>query len=510
MPKPLLLARPAGLFVRFLVPADLREQVGSRFLVRSLRGFRGDQARLVASVLAVALSHAFAALRQGEVMVDVKKILDDAQRAASSGTIRPWTASGVQIGRVNLGDVKVNGAEDTRDFINTVHALLSHPDNQQEVADIGRVRRDEPPAAAAPEHLLQDEIDGHLADLERRKLNPDTITESKHTLRIFSALTGNIPVRDIKATHVRTFLDAVRWWPERATVRPQYRGMSVAEIIEAGKRENVTSPSAHTLNKHTQRLNVFFNGLVALDLMSKNPLKAIKPEIDTSTDLETGRAFTQDELNAIFAPANFLPWASKYPHRYWGPIVGLYTGARVNEVAQLFVDDVREVNGVWGIFLWKNSRGQKIKNKASIRFVPLARPVLEAGFIAFVEAQKANAEERLFPDLPAGMRLDGTPNGKGFGKQLSKQFAAYTKKLGIEKGVAFHSFRHTMATRLAEAGVSQQDTALITGHAVNTQVPTLSKHYIHIADAATLPRRVEVLARFEPCLALPNWLSISS
>lgn len=65
MPKPLILARSAGLFVRFPVPADLREQVGSRFPVRSLRGRRGDDARLVASVLAVALSEAFAAMRRG-------------------------------------------------------------------------------------------------------------------------------------------------------------------------------------------------------------------------------------------------------------------------------------------------------------------------------------------------------------------------------------------------------------------------------------------------------------
>lgn len=160
MPKPLFLARSAGLFVRFLVPADLREQVGSRFLVRSLRGRRGDDARLVASVLAVALSEAFAAMRRGCALVDIKKLLDDAQRAAEDGTNRTWTASGVQIGRVNLGDVQVSGAEDTRDFVNAVQALLSHPDNKAEVAAIGQVRSGPPvlPDPASP--LLQDEIEG--------------------------------------------------------------------------------------------------------------------------------------------------------------------------------------------------------------------------------------------------------------------------------------------------------------------------------------------------------------
>ena len=40
--------------------------------------------------------------------------------------------------------------------------------------------------------------------------------ESGSDRGIFLAVTGDIPVREIKATHARAFLDAVRWWPERA------------------------------------------------------------------------------------------------------------------------------------------------------------------------------------------------------------------------------------------------------------------------------------------------------
>jgi hypothetical protein len=45
MPKPLFLHRPAGLYVRFRVPADLLGVVGSRFLVRPLKMVKGDHAR---------------------------------------------------------------------------------------------------------------------------------------------------------------------------------------------------------------------------------------------------------------------------------------------------------------------------------------------------------------------------------------------------------------------------------------------------------------------------------
>lgn len=145
----------------------------------------------------------------------------------------------------------------------------------------------------------------------------------------------------------------------------------------------------------------------------------------------------------------------------------------------------------------KNSRGQKIKKKSSIRFVPLAQVLLDADFLDFVEHSREARHPRLFPHLPEGTKTDGTPNGKGYGKQLSKRFGAYRKKLEIEKSVAFHSFPHTISTLLAEKGVDERESALITGRVVNSQVPTLAMHYIHNADTFTLYKRLDVLAKFK-------------
>lgn len=493
MPKPLFLTRPSGLYVRFLIPTDLRPAIGSRFVVRSLGSRRGDEARFLAAVYGVALCRAFDALRRGEEMADFKKLLDDAKKATERGETSPWTASGVRIGRVNLGNVSVNGLDDSEVFVRTVRALLEAPENVEPP-----VLTAAPAAPQEPSPLLSEAIGEHLGDLERRRLAPDTITESKHTLRIFLATTGDIPVRNLKIHHARTFLDAVRWWPERATVRPQYRDLSVLEIIEAGKRDQVPAPSPHTLNKHHQRLGAFLNSLVHADQLAKSPLKGLKAGLDTSTDLDTGRPFTAAELATIFDPETFRAWACKLPHRWWGTMLGLYTGGRVNEIAQVYVDDVREVSGVWGIFLWKSWRGQKIKNQSSIRFVPLAQPLLDAGFLQFHEDMKASGHPRLFPHLPAGTKKDGSPNGKGYGRQLSRQFASYVQGLGIEKGTSFHAFRHTFSTMLAEAGVTPAHIAMITGHASRSDAPVLEKHYIHIAKPTTLATRVETLTKFKP------------
>lgn len=360
MPKPYFLPRPSGLYVRFRVPTDLRSAVGSRFILRSMRGLRGDAARLSAACLAVALSDGFDALRKGTGMVDFKKLLDSAQQAADSGSVRDWTAIGVKVGGVDFGTVTTSGPQDTLDFIKTLQAAagIAVPAQAQTLAAPAQVVA---PVSDAP--LLSVEIANHIADLERRQLATDTITESKHSLRLLLGIVGDVQVDQIKAPQIRKFWDGVRWWPAKASVVRRYRGLSVPEIIEKGRKDDVPMPSRHTMNKHRQRLSVFFTGLIGSDLIIKSPLKGLGPEIDTSTELDTGRPFTDFELGQIFDPLRFLPWAKSSPHRFWGPMLGLYSGARVNEVAQLYLDDVRQVNGVWGLFFWKNGRGQKIKTK---------------------------------------------------------------------------------------------------------------------------------------------------
>jgi len=74
MPKPLLPDRPAGLYARFFVPTDLRAIVGTRYLVRSLGRCRGDQARLMAAMMGMALCSAFDAMRKG-IAVDLDELL---------------------------------------------------------------------------------------------------------------------------------------------------------------------------------------------------------------------------------------------------------------------------------------------------------------------------------------------------------------------------------------------------------------------------------------------------
>ncbi len=488
MPKPLLLHRPSGLYARFEVPVDLRATVGRTYLVRPLRA-RADAARLAAAQMAVALCQAFDAWRGGGMSNDELKAFASGLSALNSGKVKEWESAEIVLpnGAIFRG-VKVENAADARRFDATIAAA----------GGISPQTHTPAPAAPAKPLTLGKAIADHLADLEREKLDRRTIDDSRHTLRLFAGIVGDErQVHSLSQDDTRAFLDGVRWWPRNATKRAPYRDLSVQDVIALAKANDEPAPKAHTIRKHAQRLSVFFNSLLRGKYIADNPLHGVRG-IPQPEDDDTGRAFSAGELALIFEPARFTAWAKKYPHRWFGVMLGLYSGARVNEIAQLQIADVEQVDGVWGFTVRRRAElRQKAKNKASVRFVPIAKPVLEAGLLKYIaDAQKAG-HTRLFPNLPNG-------TGLGFGRALSRQFSAYIKaQCGIaDAGLGFHAFRHTIASALDRAGASLAEIAAVTGHTVEgSPAPVLSDIYIR----KTLPDRVATVAKYRPLVELPKY-----
>lgn len=468
--------------MRFLVPVDLRGQVGSRFLVRPLHLRPGDAARLVSAYMGMALSNAFQALRQGQPMD-----LDEVLRRIREQGLRELTLTDVTLPNgTRLGKAQIDTPEDAALFAE----LLREPATELVAPAKPSGWRTGKAKASGP--LLSKAIADHLGDLGRAKLHSKTVLESRHSLRLFAGAVGqDLAVSELTADHVRAFFDVVRWWPSNATKRSPYKGLTVMDVVALAQANQVPEPAAWTVAKHRQRLSVFLVSLVSAGFLASNPLAGIRA-ISTPDADDTGEPFTDDQLKAIFDPVAFPAWAKKYPHRWFGPMLGLYSGARVNEIAQLRLDDIDTIDGVPGFFVRQGGKGQSVKNKNSRRFVPLAKPAIDAGFLVYIDEVCQAGHAQIFPDLP-------NSTGLGFGRQLSRQFSVYIKRQGIAaKGQGFHGFRHTIASRLDEAGVSASAIAAITGHARGQGV--LEKFYI---DRRTLPDRVATLARFKPPVALP-------
>lgn len=170
------------------------------------------------------------------------------------------------------------------------------------------------------------------------------------------------------------------------------------------------------------------------------------------------QGFNFDELKRIFAPEALL--AVSKPHEFWMPLLGLLTGARVGELSQLTLGDIRQdEDGHWIIGI-NDKEFKKVKTNAGHREIPLHPKLIELGFLDYLEDVRAAVPEsnRLFPYL----RYD---KKNGFGDVPSEAFARYLDELGIfadEK--VFHSFRSTANQRLKKNRVETSIRSQLVGH----------------------------------------------
>lgn len=205
-----------------------------------------------------------------------------------------------------------------------------------------------------------------------------------------------MPLSDVGVEQCDAFRAALAIWPAHARVLPEYRGMSARAIISKAKKLNPPGLNVRTKEKHLDRLRVFFNWAVQRRWMSTNPLTGVRLQSKAQKYAPKRRDFTRDELKRLFAPGLRSEHCLREPSKFWIPVLALYTGARLRELAQLRVVDVRQIGGHWGIDI--TPKAGPLKNAASQRFVPLSQTALDLGMLDYVHAPKDRGFDRLFPD----------------------------------------------------------------------------------------------------------------
>lgn len=198
--------------------------------------------------------------------------------------------------------------------------------------------------------------------------------------------------------------------------------------------------------------------------------------------------FTIEELVRLFnAYEHAAERKYKTAYSYWLPLMGLLTGARLNELCQLHLSDFEIVDGVHCINIQDEEEGQRIKNKSARRHVPIHDKLIEVGLIRYVDRLRAQGHERLFPTLTFHEK-------GGYGAIPSKWFSKFKERCGIleKQTKVFHSFRHTFISSLLDDDVPETAIAPIVGHEgklVTSQV------YWNKKDPA---KRKPTVERFQP------------
>ncbi|MEI6215573.1 MAG: site-specific integrase [Desulfuromonadales bacterium] len=221
---------------------------------------------------------------------------------------------------------------------------------------------------------------------------------------------------------------------------------------------------AKTVNKYLQTLSSVLRHASRLKWINGNPAEGLTLQ-DNRREDEIRRAFTPQEIATIFLALqrDKSSFYSANSHaRYWLPLLGIYTGARVNELAQLDVTDIITEKDIPAIHITAvGDEEKRVKSESSRRYLPIHRDLLILGFMKYVQNIAAQGHTKLFPSLKIG------PNG--YSHYFVKQFAGPKGWLrsvlpGLPTGVAFHSFRHTVATMLKNAEEPERLIEELMGH----------------------------------------------
>lgn len=424
--------------------------------------------------------------------------------------------SSIKLGKLELRDVVVNSRQAGIQLYEILQLTIQQIENSRRRRNSTRFPDTLP--IASPARRLSEEVADYLADMTRRALQDTTTKAAARSLKILQITCGNIPVSMIDHRHIHQMWNLLRSSPPNLTSDPKLQCMTVDALIALGKKLNVPAPAIATLELHRRMLTTFFQALVNTKAIPHSPMAAFRPVkaslLESSKSAE--RLLSTADVQRIFNPDTFTPWASKFPHRWWATMIGLFTGARVNEVAQLKVADIIQDQGTWCIAIrmtkdadLAKSDGQqtrqRLKGKSAIRTIPVHPALLKAGLLDFVADIRACGHPRLFPQLSAGVnKATGRSNAR-YSQALVIQLSNYFKDLGFPKGVGFHGFRHTLATELEAAGVSEEDIALITGHSISKKVPVLHTNYIHRSPQLVRERQIAALAKYNPPVVLPAY-----
>lgn len=234
--------------------------------------------------------------------------------------------------------------------------------------------------------------------------------------------------------------------------------------------------SAKTINEgYRAGVKACFAAAASAGALRIDPLASVKFKIKADPTKRVARhPYNDTDAAKLLQASRKLEGARK-----WLPWLMAYTGARIGEVSQLYREDVRYATrdeaerggrcegvaayplrrgGVYFLRLTNEGKGQRLKNAASRRDVPIHPALINAAFLEFVDSVKPG--QFLFPELTTGKYGH---KGDG-GSRLYRKWAR--GEVGItDERLTAHSWRHRFEDQLRHTGVPEEVRDALTGHA---------------------------------------------
>lgn len=347
--------------------------------------------------------------------------------------------------------------------------------------------------SATPEHATTQKIPSHTIQevfdlmLARQSFARSTIKKRKSDFSIIMEYTGLSMNDDCTKLFDRTVITKI------------IEGVSRRENTKNDRKNDIFGTMRRFL-EHAHKFEKLYD-TESLAYLLPVDLKTAK------TDKQPKLPFKEEHLAKIFDPQQ--KYFTKYPERFLACIIALFTGGRINSIATLKyqnIDKDKETGIHYIEFVNDDGKDGKkqLKNDASVRKVPIAKQLLDWGFIDMVQTRKqkvkASSEDFIFSQT----NKYTSPSAnfmKGFSEYVC-EIANIDKKL--IKSYSFHSFRKMVSNKLKVLGIEKTIINAICGwDGEGTMEQDYSIHYLE-----ELKPEVDKIKYPEEILHLEVWKKV--
>jgi integrase len=296
-----------------------------------------------------------------------------------------------------------------------------------------------------------------------RRPSSRTADDYKTQIKRFIALHGDLPVNQITRQHIRAFRDLMVDFPRNL---PENKAdLPILNIVAWAKSEKVETLAVTTINdKAIGALSAVFSLLMKQGVVEANPCMGMKLKVQDGDRVER-MPYQPEDLKRLFSSSLYaktpkIPKAARGPAGQWLPLLGLFTGARLEELGQLRVADVKAEGSMHYLDMvtLDDSDGPiHRKTKSSRRNIPIHQQLIDCGFLRYVGKLRSSGEKRLFRELEFAEHRHTANWSKWWGRWARENVSA-------DKTKCFHSFRHLFADSLRETKCSDFLTERLMGH----------------------------------------------
>ncbi len=326
-----------------------------------------------------------------------------------------------------------------------------------------------------------------------------TLNDYRGIVQHFVELFGDIPISSFTNELAQEYRLKLARTPVSKGVG--IRGIDALQQIALADAQDLPRISPATTRKRLRAISSVMTFAKDMGWIQVNPVaasgvsKRVARDITKAGVSRRRKDYSRDELKTILSSPVFVadwkpPLTDLGQALYWMPLLAAYTGARQNELAQLYVRDMRQTpEGLHYLSILNDDaddgHGRRVKTASSRRDVPLHADLFALGLGAYVESLPSSGQ--LFPKLAQDTL------GK-FGQSFGRHWGPYlVKVVGLDSPAApMHGFRHAFKTLCRGVGIPDDVHEAITGHSGGT----VGRSY----GSMPLARMAEELLKF-PSLA---------